>query len=366
MTPITHTMTGHKHEAHPSIPAYLRPTSRRHDSSSSLNSVKSDGSGRSRNRPHPQQQEYIASVGGTFIAPDGNDMFLEREVFEQAEAEAEALAELEISRSKSHVHAPPASGQDQAGERHVTIETPPAVDREAPPDYCPEEDWDTIREGSIARRPRWRRPSPGWVYPFIMGATFSLGMGMAPKAELLINLACLAHPPRQPSSMDFTAEQYIPMSISPRSLSSNGLAAPWAQETHFQFAPNQSSIEIPTAPSPEKRSPADEWFLKLQKDIYDYNLRHDHHSESSNHSRVSTSSAISASISQAMPTGPLPHQTGTPIGTPGPDRPPAPKSGEDGNSPSPNTTPPFHAIDPALCKRDPGVQAATAKLTMST
>ena len=65
-----------------------------------------------------------------------------------------------------------------------------------------EGEWDNMRDGSISRRPAWRRPSPKWIYPFIVGATLTMGMGMAPRQELYISLACLTHPPQQPSSYD--------------------------------------------------------------------------------------------------------------------------------------------------------------------
>ena len=56
------------------------------------------------------------------------------------------------------------------------------------------------RDGSISRRPAWRRPSTRWIYPFAIGATLAMGMGSAPRSEIYINLACLAHPPAQPST----------------------------------------------------------------------------------------------------------------------------------------------------------------------
>lgn len=44
-------------------------------------------------------------------------------------------------------------------------------------------------------RPAWRQPNPLWILPFTFLLTLSLGMTLAPRPQLLINLACVAHPP---------------------------------------------------------------------------------------------------------------------------------------------------------------------------
>lgn len=273
----------------PAIPTHLRPTSTRHNSSSSIAS----NSSRKSHRPYPQHREYIP--GNNVIGGDGGveDGIAERLLFEQAEAEFTHEEE-----------------EGEEGEEEEEVVHP---------------EWDNLRDGSIPRRPAWRRPRPLWCYPFIIGAAVTMGMGMAPRSELFINLACLAHPPAQPSSL------------------------------MFLFGHDNVTINttLPTSPDNTPWSPADEWFKHLQREIYDYKL---HHQASTKRppSNTTTTVILPQPTTPAEPTRPNEPVTPQPLPSDGPTPP------RDGT-----IYPPYHEIDPRLCKRDPGVQAAAARLTMS-
>jgi hypothetical protein len=85
-------------------------------------------------------------------------------------------------------------GDDGTAERilHDEVEDDDHDDDEEEFD---DREWMVARDGSISRRPAWRRPNLKWLYPFAIGATLAMGLGGAPKSEIYINLACLAHPP---------------------------------------------------------------------------------------------------------------------------------------------------------------------------
>ncbi|WVQ94920.1 hypothetical protein IAU59_002006 [Kwoniella sp. CBS 9459] len=227
------------------------------------------------------------------------------------------------------------------------------------------------REGSIARRPRWRRPSPGWIYPFIIGIPLCLGMAAAPKQELYINLACLAHPPsstsqskdlnvirsyeshyretlgRAPEGIDFR----VPVLTPPRIGVDSAIGA-------------VPVVDNTTISPPSVLTPADRWFLRLQHDIYEYERKHQ--KPISGHNGGSPTSLPP----KANPTSPLPR----------PDRPLPGQEGEDGSEEEDDdgsSTPPeegdgdgqagrrpYKEIDPRLCKKDVKVQAAAARLAM--
>lgn len=280
------------------VPEHVRPRNIRHHSNSST------GSSRSR-RPHAQQQEYVPS-GEPGAAGLG-----ERWQFEQAENDAEL------------------SGSDEG---------------DAESEEGEEESWDNLRDGSVSRRPAWRRPSPAWIYPFIVGATLSLGMGVAPKSELYINLACLVVAPRQ--SEDTSALRSFDTAPTGPRLPS---APVWLGDLDGDMSINST---LPRTLPPYHPSPADEWFKKIQREMYDYEINHGLH--------------INGTSPRPPPASPSP-----------PSRPKAPKDGdgsepdqpEDGGNPTPSSPkerPPYHEIDPRTCKHDPKVQAATAKLSMST
>lgn len=269
------------------LPTHVRPHNTRNSSYSS------NASSRSR-RPHPQQHEYVPS------GEPGTAGLGERWQFEQAENDAES------------------SGSER--DESESEEEEPA--------------WDNLRDGSVSRRPAWRRPSPGWIYPVIVGATLSLGMGIAPKSEIYVNLACLAVRPRQSEDT----------SLAWRSLDST-------PEFHFADSPSwpndlDGGMSInntvpPTLPT-YHASPADEWFRKIQREMYDYELNHG--------LRING-------------TTPRPSSPSSPVPRPKPSEPSEPDH-EDPTPSTPRQRPPYHEIDPRSCKHDPKVQAATAKLFM--
>lgn len=168
--------------------------------------------------------------------------------------------------------------------------------------------WDNMRDGSISRRPAWQRPSPRWVVPFILGATVSMGMTLAPRAELYTDLACLVHPPRMPDS---------------------------AVAIEVQAAANISTPAVPFIPGVgplpvDPVSPGDKWFTDAQRDIYKY---------------------LHPELPDETEPIPLPSDP-----SPGQKNPKTPKE--------PGVPSPFPEIDPALCKSDAGVQRLAARVTM--
>jgi hypothetical protein len=196
--------------------------------------------------------------------------------------------------------------------------------------------WDNLRDGSVSRRPAWRRPRPAWIYPFIVGATLSLGMGIAPKSELYINLACLAVADRQSeTTSNFDIAGALPADIG---------APVW-------FTDGDLSINstVPRTLPVYHPSPADEWFKKIQREMYDYELNHGLHINGS-----------TPHPPPAKPSAPAPRPK-DPVG--GGSSEPSEPDNEDPAPTSPSR-PPYHEIDPRTCKHDPKVQAATAKLTM--
>ena len=271
------------------VPTHVRPHNTRNSSYSS------NASSRSR-RPHPQQHEYVPS------SELGTAGLGERWQFEQAENDAES------------------SGSERDDSESLGGEEEEPV-------------WDNLRDGSVSRRPVWRRPSPGWIYPVIVGVTLSLGMGIAPKSEIYVNLACLAVAPRQSEGTSLALKSF---DTSPPHIIES---SPWLGETNGDVSIN--TTVPPTLPAYHP-SPADEWFRKIQREMYDYELHH------------------GMRINGSTPRAPRPSM---PVPGPKPSEPSQPDHEEPAPS-SPRQGPPYHEIDPRSCKHDPKVQAATAKLFM--
>jgi hypothetical protein len=270
------------------LPTHVRPHNTRNSSYSS------NASSRSR-RPHPQQHEYVPS------GEPGTAGLGERWQFEQAENDAES------------------SGSERDESESIEEEEEPA--------------WDNLRDGSVSRRPAWRRPSPSWIYPILVGVALSLGMGIAPKSEIYVNLACLAVAPRQSED---TSLAWKAFDTSPPHITDS---SPWLGEIDGGMSIN--TTVPPTSPAYHP-SPADEWFRKIQREMYDYELNHGLH------------------INGSTPRTPKPS-------SPVPSSKPSEPSQPDHDKPvpsSPRQKPPYHEIDPRSCKHDPKVQAATAKLFM--
>lgn len=306
-----------------SIPAHLRPKPSRGNSGTSHQSAQSTS-----RQPQPQHREFTGGASAVIAGEAVDDVIPDLWQYDQSQ--------------EGPSGAYTADGPDE-GEEGESVHS---------------EEWDNLRDGSIARRPAWRRPSPSWVYFFIVGATISMGMCMAPKSEIFINLACLAHPPQQHRSSDTLSPSYLDMGNHHTGGALDTVGVIWKDADMVNWDQlNEGDISLNTSiPSsrPERhRSAADEWFLKLQRDIYEYNMKHHSHpSTSSPSTTISQSTVVSGSTLLPQPTGPS-------------DRPPydIPKPQPVEDKPGPNR--PYIEIDPELCKRDAKVQAAAAKITMS-
>lgn len=249
--------------------------------------------------------------------------------------------------------------------------------------------WAAIREGSIARRSRWRKPSVAWLLPLVVSMALSLGMGVAPKQELYINLACLAHPPRTSSASGATTSSgemtMLEMTrriwnARPEDVEQARLAeqawdnnhdddfAQWKEE----LAPGNVTITPNPIISLPPLTPADKWMLDVQRRMAAEAERKKRLSQAPaspgrNSTRGGDRSTTTTSSPRApsSPTGRLPHG---PVGGLPPHRdtdkdrapPPSspPSSGDDGGA-RPGE------IDPRICKRDPKTIAAAAKLSMT-
>ncbi|WVQ83644.1 hypothetical protein IAT38_005786 [Cryptococcus sp. DSM 104549] len=302
-----------------SIPPHLRPPLSHASSGHSSLSLPP--------QPHPQQHEFVPSFDAEGLVDSG---LHERALFDLASSRAGTPSGTPLLHTPISEHGPLSAGGGGAGGS--------------------EAEWDTTREDSIARRPKWRRPSPTWVYPFIVGAAVSLGMATPPKSELFINLACLAHPPRidKSDSLAMTGLQVRGMDLD------FGVSPQHGEDVEGIFMPVGQG-----ANGTVQRSPADEWFIRLQHDIYEYRKTHPKARGSGNGRGVPSSKPVPG----PQPTGPLPKQ---PWGDSGEDGEQGGQGGEPDDEPSGERTGggPFEEIDPQLCKRDAKVQAAAAKLTM--
>lgn len=332
-----------------------RPEMGRSASAASHRSTASTSSARAR----AQQARYV--VSGTPLAPRLSGGLAERESQFDADREAEesAFAAFEGNlreRDTEHIEDSPRAsrasvspsrsrsrpvGASQTSASKSSSRTRRDSDSEDEDDESHDraQSWDNLRDGSISRRPPWRRPSPRWVLPFVLGATLSLGMTLAVRAELYLDLACLVHPPHMPSSSNGASVASV--SNYDRGLLSASVLdfTPfWPLEGTAEAEANFSSasssltttsmppfIQVPETPA---LSPSERWFLWAQKDIFAY-LESRKHPDGNG----DESSPI-----------PLPSD-------------PAP------GSPAPAPSTPFPEIDPAQCKRDAGVQQTAAKLS---
>ncbi|BEI84547.1 hypothetical protein CcaverHIS002_0411510 [Cutaneotrichosporon cavernicola] len=241
--------------------------------------VRSDSNMSTSSRVRPQQATFVNS--GSPLAPRLAGGLAAREVqFDATETETETETEGETSPGSRSPAKP-----DNAGEARG-------------------QSWDNVRDGSISRRPAWRRPSPRWVLPFVLGITLSLGMTIPVRAELYLDLACLVHPPSAPVST-------YPVTNSLLSVSSAADATPlWPIDISAHAHGNWSVAQTVSEPVPGTLTPAERWFQWAQRDILSYLER------------------------------------------------------REGSTPSePNSPNPYPEIDPSHCKRDAGVQQTSARLT---
>ncbi|OXG79438.1 hypothetical protein C349_04385 [Cryptococcus neoformans var. grubii Br795] len=373
-------MTG-KHSPTPTqelplpIPPYLRSSSRHHSHSSvsSQHSIRSTHQPHQLHPPHPQQHEFVPTFDSEGLT--GTALY-ERALFEDAvpcssTPNADSRPSSRGPRlSDSFDETPQASHE----RRHDTLSGANSELEHTPTGTPTTEasffNWENAREGSIARRPKWRRPSSKWVYPVIMGMAVSLGMGSPPRSELYVNLACMAHPPAARQEVVVSAQTFIERHerilrseelewVSARDLEvemHNGVEVAFIPVDQYHGQRIIDPAIVGTLASNITRrtnlSPADQWFIRLQHEIYEYRRNHPH-------TRRNTESGSA---------GPLPGPD-QPIGdgsgqTPGDGK--GEDKGEDHSDKGERTKGgPFREIDPQLCKKDPKVQAAAAKLTMT-
>nr|XP_018261112.1 uncharacterized protein I303_06833 [Kwoniella dejecticola CBS 10117]OBR83270.1 hypothetical protein I303_06833 [Kwoniella dejecticola CBS 10117] len=302
--------------------------------------------------PHNQQHNYVPSFDDVGLSAQG---ITERALFSENNTP--------IATPRITSPAPPFFSQTSDD----TTSSPPPVGGESGPSM-----------------PEWRRASPRWLYPFVVGIPLCIGMSIAPKAELYVNLACLAHPPS--ASQDSTLHRHS-FHESPNSFSSlNGYGDYIGQRAPYVSAFNAGEIDVDRPGLIEETipitiggdyvlSPADKWFYKLQHDIYEYRL---HHHQSNSSKSPSSSEPINlpsfTTTNGPEPTSPLPrpdkpfpsdddHDRGKQKPLPSDDEDGADDDDDDGENDGPDHRP-YQAIDPRLCKKDAKVQAAAARLTM--
>lgn len=271
-------------------------------------------------KPHATGQQRVYVPSGTPLAVEVDEGMLEREIMSRPGSPRHPRSPSEPSSSKATL--PPdadADANDAGYESDADGEgARPPHERTASADS-----WVNLRSGSFARRRAWRRPSTRWVLPFITAITFSLGVTTAPRAELIVDMACLVNPPRTPSNAvsgvsawettpaDLASVQPYPGqgAVSFAGLADFGLAG-LGGVAGLEAPPRRPVPAEPVIPR-EPLTPAARWFIDAQR-------------------------AIRARLpSPGSPGGPTPD----------------------------NSTSPYPEIDPKLCQKDPGVASAAAQLT---
>jgi hypothetical protein len=112
------------------------------------------------------------------------------------------------------------------------------------------------------------------------------------------------------------------------------------------------TVGVPSVP--EDVSPADRWFYKLQRDIYEYEAKHRRPAKEPTWSSTLLPTPTDHSSRPPRPTETVPAR----------EQPSTPSGGREAGEPD-TAGPPYRQIDPKVCKRDPKVQAAAARLVMS-
>lgn len=216
-------------------------------------------------------------------------------------------------------------------------------------------------------------PSSHRLLPVVISFALSLGMGIAPKQELMINLACLAHPPRTSSVMavsrPISAEYGVQHMVhdlwhGPARFSTPGReAVDQNLQSRSEYRVLDFDVDLYTP-----LSPADKWMLDVQRRMAaDRKRWNSHRGAEGNHTQ------------DGIPDGPV---GGLPAGSDGADGHngvgvPSGENETGGKPGSSHSRPDIGRegsrdeearpgeIDPRQCKKDPRVQAAAAKLMMS-
>lgn len=195
----------------------------------------------------------------------------------------------------------------------------------------------------------------------VISFALSLGMGIAPKQELMINLACLAHPPQTSSVMprsEPSSDEYGVQSLVRDMWHGPAQAATMDSTARDDYATSDFDVEIYVP-----LSPADKWMLDVQRRMAADRRRRNpapggnHTEDGLPHGPVGGLPA--GSDGADVPSGK--NSTRQPSGGPGSShsRPDIGREGSRDEEARPGE------IDPRLCKKDPRVQAAAAKLMMS-
>ncbi|KAL1410824.1 hypothetical protein Q8F55_001767 [Vanrija albida] len=302
----------------------------------------------SHQRAQTQQQLWVPS--GSALNPGG----VEDGLYERGQYDAALGTSWSEPSSPAQRRFKPVPGEDVPPPSYAAVTRPRHLRSETTDTAATAgtsatvESFDNMR--GLRNRAAWRRPTPQWVLPFVLAVTVSLGMTMAARAELYLDLACLAHPPRTSTGVvvvEALAKPWFGRDVA----AARAAPADAALNTTAFISPFPGSALTPGAGEiGVVLSPGDRWFLDAQKDIYKWL----HHAPSP------TTPTPAPGDPLPIPSTPGDGETQPPSTPGGSETQPPPST----PTPSPST-PPFSEIDPALCKKDPGVQAAAARLLMT-
>lgn len=200
---------------------------------------------------------------------------------------------------------------------------------------------------------------------------------MAPKQELMINLACLAHPPR--TATVSARSEFLPEDYGVRHM----------VRDIWQGAPSQERLKYSSIDDQDMRSlrgnsdffidadmtiaiplsPADKWMLDVQRRMAADRKRWNMGKGNQTRDGLPHGPVGGIPAGGGIENGPGgvdPDGKNGSVGVPGRAGEPSPHSRPDiGREGSRDEDPRPGEIDPRLCKKDPRVQAAAAKLMMS-
>jgi hypothetical protein len=202
-------------------------------------------------------------------------------------------------------------------------------------------------------------------------------MGSAPKQELMINLACLSHPPQTQSAghrvveeADMSMMHMVRSLWNAPSISRQHLDAIYAEQAGDNDVQNYINLAVNQTEPPvlPPLTPADKWMIELQKRIAEDRARQ----EAARRRTIRGGRDPRPQDGDGLPDGEVPHR---PVGGGRPGGGDKPGDGRDDDSGSHKAPGDGHTggsedaprppIDPRLCKKSPNTQAAAATLTMS-
>jgi hypothetical protein len=200
------------------------------------------------------------------------------------------------------------------------------------------------------------------LIPVVTCFALCMGMGAAPKQELMINLACLAYPPQTRSfdltSHDMSVRQMVRSVWNAPDLSPQHLSSIYDDDvTSSVFNTQNNTADTPALPP---LTPADKWMIELQKRIAEDRARQE---AQRNHKATDRNSPV-VRDGDDLPGGEVPHR---PVGKAPQGEDQDPRSDDRTSNPNdrPHEIGQTAPIDPRLCKKSPKTQAAAATITMS-